>query len=208
MQKHNIIAVVMCGGQSSRMGVDKSQLNYHGVPQMYYLYKMLRFYTQKVIISCNKTQKYSILSDFEYVVDLPKFENHGPISGLLSVHEAYPDAHILLLGCDYPFITSAYIQQLIEVSSTADTSACYVNTENFEEPLIAIYHNKALKHLHENFQHGEHSLFRFLRQMNTQQLVASDQNVIKSIDTMAEYEAIVTNKTILDGHKLKLRDEK
>ena len=43
--------LVVCGGQSTRMGMDKSQLQYHGVPQREWLYELLQPLCEDVYIS-------------------------------------------------------------------------------------------------------------------------------------------------------------
>ena len=43
--------LVVCGGQSRRMGTDKSLLLYYDKPQCYHLYDMLQPFCEKVFIS-------------------------------------------------------------------------------------------------------------------------------------------------------------
>ncbi|MEQ9006433.1 MAG: NTP transferase domain-containing protein, partial [Ekhidna sp.] len=44
------------GGQSSRMGTDKSALNYHGKPQVEYLFELLQSKLSKAFVSVRKGQ--------------------------------------------------------------------------------------------------------------------------------------------------------
>jgi nucleoside-triphosphatase THEP1 len=52
-----ITGLVLCGGQSVRMGSDKAFLEYHGKPQCYHLYDELQTIYNNVFISCNESQK-------------------------------------------------------------------------------------------------------------------------------------------------------
>jgi molybdopterin-guanine dinucleotide biosynthesis protein A len=49
--------LILVGGQSVRMGTDKSQLSYHGKPQWQYLYDLLLPFCQKTYLSCRQNQK-------------------------------------------------------------------------------------------------------------------------------------------------------
>ena len=79
-----IYGLVICGGKSSRMGMDKSMLNYHGKPQCYHMYEMLSLVCEKVFISCNEEQANKIIDGYQALIDLPCYSNTGPIAGLLT----------------------------------------------------------------------------------------------------------------------------
>src|SRR4051812_24141580 len=96
------------------MGEDKSLLNYHGIPQRYYLYEVLLTLCEKVFLSCNSEQSKNISEDYNFITDAKEYENIGPMAALLSAFKKYPDVAFLVIGCDYPFINKADLEKLID----------------------------------------------------------------------------------------------
>lgn len=133
----DIVAVILCGGQSSRMGRDKAMIDYHGIPQWMHVRKMVETITSKSFYSINKNQ-------FHHFQDKPHFIDqynlHGPINGLMTAFGNIKNAHILLLGIDYPLLTINDLQLLIDEKSELDDVVCYYHqAEEIAEPLIALY---------------------------------------------------------------------
>jgi hypothetical protein len=67
--------LVVCGGNSSRMGSDKSMLIYYEKPQRYHVYQMLQPFCEKVFISCNEKQATAIEDGYNILADDPSFKN-------------------------------------------------------------------------------------------------------------------------------------
>ncbi len=181
--------LVVCGGQSSRMGTDKSLLNYHGKPQRYYLYEMLEPLCEKVFISCNKSQKSSIPDSYQTIVDAPIYENIGPMAALLTAMETYPNTDFLVVGCDYPFITTTELRKLLEVKLETILYNCFANKSgNILEPLLSHYHHDIINHLQKKFKQNSFSVQAVLRECSGHIIVPENQMSISSIDTIEAYE--------------------
>lgn len=181
--------LVVCGGQSSRMGTDKSLLNYHGKPQRYHLYEMLEPLCEKVFISCNKLQKPSIPESYPTIVDAPAYEGIGPMAALLTAMETYPQANFLVVGCDYPFITTAELKQLLKVKLETIIYACFSNKSgNFFEPLLSNYHCDIISYLQSKFKQNNYSVQAVLKECTGHIIVPENQMSISSIDTIEAYE--------------------
>ena len=72
-----LCGLVISGGQSTRMGADKSLLDYYGKPQRYYLYNILIQLFGKAFISCNKLQAKEIPGDYSVIVDSEEYTQVG-----------------------------------------------------------------------------------------------------------------------------------
>lgn len=181
--------LVVCGGQSSRMGTDKSLLNYHGKPQRYYLYEMLKPLCDKVFISCNKLQKPSIPDSYNTIVDDPAYESIGPMAALLTAMQTFPNVNFLVVGCDYPFIKATDLRKLLEVKLEAIFFACFANKQDkIFEPLIAHYHYDTFSFLIEKFQQKRYSIQAVLKEVPGNVIVLENQMLLSSIDTTEAYE--------------------
>jgi molybdopterin-guanine dinucleotide biosynthesis protein A len=187
-----LYGLVVCGGKSSRMGQDKSLLDYHGKPQRYHLYEMLRPLCERVFISCNSSQKPAIPSEYDVLVDETEYADIGPMGALLTAFRHYPDAGFLVVGCDYPYIQSIHLQKLIEVSVQSIFATSYYNIEaNIYEPLLSVYQSNIKSKLIENFRLNKYSLQSILKEVNADIIVPENSMIIKSIDTAEEYENVV-----------------
>jgi len=183
-----LTGLIVCGGLSSRMGRDKSRIDWHGVEQRYFLYRVMEALCKKVLISCNATQANDIESGYNYIVDDEKFYNIGPMAALLTAFNKYPGESFLIIGCDYPFITKEDMFQLINSRNENDAAVSFFNeTTGFYEPLLAVYENKIGKLLFENFDRQQYSLQRILKISNAGKIVPSELKTIKSVDSPEDY---------------------
>jgi molybdenum cofactor guanylyltransferase len=182
MQLQKTIGIVVAGGESKRMGQDKSIMTYHLLPQQYHVYQLLQHFCAKVFISCNETQVKHIDTAYPTIVDAPAYQQAGPMTALLSAFALYPQYDILLIGCDYPLLQPEDLQLLIDQRANYATAYFHPST-GFYEPLLALYQATAFPVLSANYHSGEHSLQHFLKTCNATKVSPIDPERIASIDT-------------------------
>jgi len=183
-----IYGLVVCGGQSTRMGADKSLLDYHGRPQRYYLYEQLQPVCDAVFLSCNEQQAATIPAAYNVIIDKPVYNNTGPMAALLSAFDQYPDKTFLVVACDYPFFSKEEIEQLVAVAEQETDCAAFCHRENnIYEPLLAIYKPGAGALVTNAFSAQQHSLQRLLKEIQAVKLFATEEHHIQSIDTPEGY---------------------
>jgi molybdopterin-guanine dinucleotide biosynthesis protein A len=90
------------------------------------------------------------------ILDIQKYGDIGPAGGLLAAHATHPCATLLVVGCDYPLLPPSALQQLILEYEPPLT--CFVNSEGFTEPLIALWSPEALDVLERNVKEGRSGL--------------------------------------------------
>jgi molybdopterin-guanine dinucleotide biosynthesis protein A len=141
--------LVLCGGESRRMGSDKGTLVIGNHTWSEHAASKLLALDIPVSISVNEMQlsTYQLIFMKEMLV-LDRVGAKGPLTGLLSAHQDFPDDDLLVLACD---MTEMDVQTLKVVRDCAITFPgfeyyCYVN-ESFIEPLCALYTAEVLKHL-------------------------------------------------------------
>jgi molybdopterin-guanine dinucleotide biosynthesis protein A len=190
-----MIGVVLCGGKSTRMKQDKALLEYHGRPQWRVVHELLQSFCQQVVISVNPTQaqQWKIENEYTLVVDHPTFQNHGPMTGLLSVSKKYPDTAIFLLACDYPFLRKEHLKYLVDRRSSEYDIVCY-QTDDQPEPLIAVFETEAMKKIKHFFQSGNDSIRRLILSMNANLVSCQDPQALKNVNTLEEYQQLQTKR--------------
>jgi molybdopterin-guanine dinucleotide biosynthesis protein A len=178
----NTYALVMCGGQSNRMGSDKSLLQYYDKPQRYYVYEMLMPFCEKIYIACSAEQVNSIKAGYNFIPDDETFSDIGPMGALLTAFTKYPDRHILLIGCDYPFLKAAELQTFSKLC--IDIPVSFYNKEAvIYESMLAWYPCTCFVELKQMFDAEQFSLQQLLRKRNAVKYTPTDIDSIRSIDT-------------------------
>lgn len=184
--------LVLCGGQSSRMGTDKSMLQYYDKPQRYYVYDMLLPFCERVFISCNKEQATGIDGGYEFIEDAPSYNNIGPMAALLSAFSLNPEKNLLLIGCDYPFLKAGELEKFSLLCK--DLPASFYNKEAvIYESMLAWYPFTCFDELKRMFEADQFSLQHLLRKYDTVKYLPTDINSIKSIDTMEAFTLAISN---------------
>jgi molybdopterin-guanine dinucleotide biosynthesis protein A len=135
-----ISAVLLAGGQSSRMGQDKATMLFRGEPLWKNQLDLLRrLQPGELFVSAQADPPWRPV-DVEFVADVQP--SRGPLSGLAATLARITDDYLLVLAIDTPFITENYLRDL----SMRTEQACGVvpMIENRAEPLAAIYPRRAV----------------------------------------------------------------
>lgn len=173
--------LVLVGGKSTRMGTDKSQLDYHGKPQKEHVKELLE--------SNNIETFYSVESNTNKTEEIhDAFINLGPFGGICSAFQKDPNSAWLVLATDVPFVNSELIELLLQKrnSSKLATTIKGKNKE-FPEPLITIYEPKAYTKLLQYLAQG-YSCPRKMLINSDVEIIEVDDNLIRNINTPKEFE--------------------
>jgi molybdopterin-guanine dinucleotide biosynthesis protein A len=139
-------AIILAGGKGKRMGYrEKALMAIHGKPLIMYAIKSLEKVVDNIIISVrDKAQGElfdSVLPGYMYAFD--KYENTGPLSGILSGLSVCRDEYCFIAACDMPFINEHVVKLLFKDSEDHD-AAIPRWEDGFLEPLHAVYRSKPM----------------------------------------------------------------
>jgi molybdopterin-guanine dinucleotide biosynthesis protein A len=183
----NLLGVVLCGGESKRMGSDKGLLQMNGKTWAEVVSEKLRQQNIPVVISINENQQdaYSRIFDREeFVID--QLPMHGPLNGLLTVHQQFPDHDILLMACDVVDMNDIILNELITAYEKNEAEYFAYEEDNFFQPLCAIYTSAAIQSLLERLQSGSLANYSFqyiLNNSNTFRLHSSLKGAFTNYNT-------------------------
>jgi len=133
--REDAAAIVLAGGKSSRMGVDKSMLLVHGEPLIAAIVRQLEDHFDEVIIGANDPWKYRFLKR-RVVPDVAL--NRGPLMGIYSCLLASIREVNFITACDIPEMNLKLIQNMINLAGDAEI-VMPVKENNKHEPLYAVY---------------------------------------------------------------------
>lgn len=186
--------LVLAGGKSSRMGIDKAFIKWHGVEQCYHLAAILKNSCSRVFISCNNKQESIIDNSYSQIVD--RYEDAGPMGGLLSAFETDPSCAWLVVACDHPLLDASTIQYLVEHRDEAGIAIAFCNAEGRPEPLIAIWEPVAYEILKKNFSEGQLSPQKLLLKNNAKLMIPPNTNVLLNVNTKDEMKQLLSSKNL------------
>ncbi|MCD0489132.1 molybdenum cofactor guanylyltransferase [Pedobacter sp. MC2016-14] len=168
-----MLGIVLCGGQSSRMGTDKGLLRHEGHLWANLAANKLQTLNISVKLSVNDRQQemYSAFFDQEdLITDHAELEIKGPLLGLLSAHKLAAEQDLFVLACDLLYMEGKLMEKLRYSFNSHPGSDAYLFTKNGrQEPMFGIYTAKALKKALQMYQAktlDRHSMKFILAKLN------------------------------------------
>jgi len=147
-------AVLMAGGKSTRMGRDKSFLDYHGTPLWSFQLEKLASFASEILISSQTAFPNHPRIEYSLVAD--EMPGLGPLGGLgSSLMKARHDT-LVVLAVDMPTMTQRFLSA-IAAEATPDCGII-PEWEGFYQGLAAVYPKKILPLLAEVLNGSDHSL--------------------------------------------------
>lgn len=130
--------VVLCGGQSKRMGLPKATLPFGPELMLPRVLRLLGEVVGPLVVVAAATQELPDLSA-ETIIARDEREKRGPLEGLLaglSAIREYADA-AYVTSCDVPLLKRQFVQTMIDL--IGDHQICVPVDEQFHHPLAAVY---------------------------------------------------------------------
>lgn len=144
-----LTAIILAGGQSSRMGQDKGLMSLQGKALTGHILEQVRTVTGNIlIITSNPLYKV-----FGYPCYRDLFPGKGPLGGIYTGLMYSNTQKNLVLACDTPFISRATLQSLLARCGSED--AIITEHGGKPEPLCAIYDKNCIPLLKKHLQEGK-----------------------------------------------------
>jgi molybdopterin-guanine dinucleotide biosynthesis protein A len=159
-------AVLLVGGESTRMGRDKATLEWSGVPLWECQLAKLRVFTSDIFLSSRFAVPWRP-EDVHLVVDQPP--SRGPLSGLVASLAIMQTDCLLVLAVDMPFITPSQLKKLCDQAQPGIGAVPVVNGKL--EPLMAIYPKSAESIFGQALNGADYSLQRPVRRLARLELI-------------------------------------
>lgn len=184
-----IKSLILVGGKSTRMGIDKSSLSYHGKSQKDFLVDLLseKFTNQDKIqngVYLSTRQEQDV--DGNIIADT--FKDLGPFGGICSAFQKDPNSAWFVIATDLPFIDKSIIELLLKNRNPSKiATALKGKGKQFPEPLITIWEPKAYPIMLSYLAQG-YSCPRKVLINSDVEIVEVDDAIIRNINTPEEYE--------------------
>jgi molybdopterin-guanine dinucleotide biosynthesis protein A len=134
-------ALILAGGRGSRLGFrEKALIDINGKPLISLVIKSLENVVDEIIISVRDKAQGNLLKkiipDMRFAYD--KYENTGPLAGILSGLSICRNDFCFIAACDMPFINADVVNLLFSKCKDYD-AAIPQRSNGFLEPLHAVY---------------------------------------------------------------------
>jgi molybdenum cofactor guanylyltransferase len=198
INKPIIKSLILAGGKSQRMGINKATINYHGKPQTEFLMDILRGLNVAPHLSCRKEQAVDFIMDLtaeNVPIITDTFLDLGPFGAILSAFRHDPNAAWMVIACDLPLLDAETLDFLIKnrnLSAIATAFKSPESTDSFPEPLITIWEPRAYPILLSFLAQGISCPRKVLINSDTHLLDAPNLDALKNVNTPEEKEAVLS----------------
>lgn len=152
-------AVILAGGDSSRMGQDKAGLLLEGSTLLQRVTATMQSSFSQVIVSVRQPRSEVAL---QQVCDAEA--DGGPLAGLVAGLAQVETTWMFAVACDMPFIQSAVIARMAELRG--EQQAVVPLIDGHPQPLFAFYTKQALPVMRDALASGEKRVRAVLKQLD------------------------------------------
>ena len=161
-QREPATAIILVGGQSRRMGRDKSMLPIRGHPMLDHICDQLRPHFDEILLATNEDPRY-IPRGVRAVPDVAP--GQGPLMGIFSCLQASSHDLNFVVACDMPEIDMALVKRML-AEARGYQGVVPVSQENLFEPLFAVYRKSVLDKASEVLRSGRRRVAGFYPKCN------------------------------------------
>jgi len=176
-------AIIMAGGDSRRMGADKSMLPIEGRPMIKRICEQLQDTFDQILISTNEADKYAFLG---LAIIPDRIRGQGPLMGIASALEASASELNFVVACDIPHIDMSLVRKVLAEVEGFDAVIPTTSDEKYE-PLFAVYRKSALEAVNEVLDAGGRKISDVFARCRVK-YIELEAGQLTNLNTMAEYE--------------------
>ncbi len=179
MESRDTCAVILAGGRSSRMGVNKALLNIGGQPMIRLLIDRVSPLVGQILISSNDSSSYQFLN-IPVVPD--RFAGCGPLAGFHAAMCWHASPLYIILACDLPNLQANVLKNLISLSEGYD-AAIPRTRDGLAHPLCAVYRRTCLPFIEKALRRGANKVIEtFLNNALVVRWVEPEEGMFSDLD--------------------------
>jgi molybdopterin-guanine dinucleotide biosynthesis protein A len=165
--KQLFTGIILAGGQSSRLGMDKGLIEWRGRRIIEYAADTLSPFCSELIVSSNNQEYTQYIN--HVVPDIR--QGYGPMMGLYSALKASSTELNLVLAVDNILVTRPFYRYLLSVElSELQVALPYIQNK-FYEPLVGYYHKDCEKIMERMMNDGNYKLPDLISQVLVKKLL-------------------------------------
>ena len=179
-------AIVLAGGQSTRMGRDKALLEWGGQPLIARVVGQLEPFFDEILVSGNDPERYAFLGK-RVVPD--EVAGEGPLMGIVTAMAAARHDTCFVTACDVPELPRDLLRRLLREARGADGAVPVSDGERYE-PLFAVYHRRALPVARRLLARGVRKVLRLFDEADFRRVRLERGEELTNVNTPEDYEGL------------------
>lgn len=179
-------AIVLAGGKSSRMGVDKAMLPILGKPMIEHIVQQLQPHFRQVLISANDIEKFAFLK-LDIIPD--KQPGYGPLMGIASALSVSAHDVNVVIACDMPSLNIEFLRSIIHQANGYDC-VTPVNSTGHYEPLLAVYRKSVLPFAYTVLDSDNPKIARIFEHCTVRFVSLPQDSLAQNINTLDDYRTL------------------
>ncbi len=125
-------------------------------------------------------------SGFGVVPDI--YPGEGPLGGILTALQNTTARWNLIVACDMPNVSAAFLRQLLDAAEAWDVDALLPAGPSHQlEPLCAVYHRRVEQGLHAAFSSGQRKILGALEGLPVAVLLVRESAPLQNVNTPADW---------------------
>ena len=185
----SLSAIVLAGGQSTRMGHDKALIKVSGVPLLRRVCEAALHCTKQVYVVTAWVDRHRPIlpPHCHLIVDIHR---QGPLVGFTHGLAQTQTDWVLLLACDLPRLQGETLQLWTAELETLspDTIALLPYSQKGWEPLCGFYRRRCLSDLQQFVNQGRRSFQSWLSNQQVQELRLENREILLNCNTPQDLE--------------------
>ncbi|MGE7604198.1 molybdenum cofactor guanylyltransferase [Peribacillus sp. NPDC097675] len=162
--------LLLAGGQSSRMGVNKALLKIGEEVNIKRVANVFKEVTENILVVTNSPEEYRFLQ-LPFIPDI--YKGQGPLSGLHAGMSFSKTDLQVLSACDMPFVSAEAVNEMLSYHEPG-LDAIIPEIDGRLQPLFAVYHKNCLPKLTECLEKKELKMKLFLEKLTVKIIKESD----------------------------------
>lgn len=186
----SLAAIILAGGQSSRMGQDKALIPVNGVPLLRHVFDVAAECTSEIYVVTPWPQRYRALLPHTCCLVQerplhPDIQPQGPLVGFAQGLVPVKADWTLLLACDLPRLRAEVLQNWAQQLDTVPESAIAFVPHHAKgwDPLCGFYRRSCLPILNAFIGRGGRSFQRWLECNEVQAIPDPDKHMLFNCNT-------------------------
>jgi molybdopterin-guanine dinucleotide biosynthesis protein A len=180
-----LYGLVLAGGRGTRLGRDKGELDYHGLPQATWGLRLLEPFCSRGFVSVRPEQIATpAYRGLPTIVD--RGASAGPASGVAAALQQFPRAAWFVIAADMPLLTDSVLATLAAHRDPSVLATAYRRRGGMPEPLCAIWEPAVAARLGAQGAGQGLSLRRLLEEGPARLLGLEDDEALTSVNTAAD----------------------
>ncbi|MEL7567780.1 MAG: molybdenum cofactor guanylyltransferase [Dehalobacterium sp.] len=191
-----ISGIILAGGQSIRMGQDKTLMTYNDETLVEHTIKEMKKIADEIIIASNDTNKYNLPG----LVEIPDiYPGMGPLGGMHAGLLKARNEYSFVVSCDMPLFSSKLASLLLERRAEYDVVVPEMGANL--EPLCAVYSKRCIEAIEKCLQADIKQVFQFYPDVRVLKVSKSElskigeaEKLFFNLNTPEDYQVLLHGK--------------